>query len=75
MLTDFNIQGVCLSMEIDTDAAVNLISQVTFNRHFPISLYLRVQHDSQQLQAIETVCGEFKAKVRYGQQVRECMLR
>lgn len=35
MLAEFKIQGVCLTMEIDTGAAVTLISQVTFNRHFP----------------------------------------
>ena len=35
MLAEFKIQGVCLTMEIDTGAAVTLISLVTFNRHFP----------------------------------------
>ena len=35
MLADFKIQGVCLTMEIDTGAAVTLTSLVIFNRHFP----------------------------------------
>ena len=49
MLAEFKIQGVCLTMEIYTGAAVTLISLVTFNRHFPKMTYLLVQHDSQHI--------------------------
>ena len=75
MLAEFKIQGVCLTMEIDTGAAVTLISLVTFNRHFP---QMTLSPSSARLSTYTgqkiSVCGEIKVKVRYGQQVRVCTL-
>eukprot|EP00731_Ephydatia_muelleri_P017950 Em0010g1048a len=75
MLAEFKIQGVCLTMEIDTGAAVTLISLVTFNRHFP---KMTLSPSSARLSTYTgqkiSVCGEIKVKVRYGQQVRVCTL-
>ena len=75
MLAEFKIQGVCLTMEIDTGAEVTLISQVTFNRHFP---KMTLSPSSARLSTYTgqriSVCGEIKVKVRYGQQVRVCTL-
>ena len=75
MLAEFKIQGACLTMEIDTGAAVTLISLVTFNRHFPKRT---LSPSSARLSTYTgqkiSVCGEIKVKVRYGQQVRVCTL-
>ena len=68
MLTDFKIQSVCRTMEIDTGAAVTLISQVTFT-FIPSSARLST-YTGQRI----SVCGEFKGKVRYGQHMRVCTL-
>lgn len=74
-VVSISIQGVALTMEIDTGAAVTLISEKTRRTKFsglpllPCMIKLRT-YTSERIK----VCGELKVQVQYGKLTKECSL-
>ncbi len=69
ILVDIEVEGKSVSLELDTGAAVSLVSEATYRKLWPEK---QLQESSTRLTTYSgeslTVCGEFLADVRYGSQ-------
>ena len=63
------IQGTALTFEVDTGAAVTVISEETYWKHFLTSVQLKTYTDDQ-----EHVLGQITVNVSYGTQKGMCAL-